>query len=270
MPLSACADAISQEPPVQARLLVAHGLSHIDLRRVWGRPLAALSSGEIATLHVVLREAGLRPHILYSDLGYDDVTAPPAAELARLERLLAVARALEAPFIRLSTGRPPGGDKPANHLLPAIRRLKALLPAAEAAGVTLLLENAPGTVGEIPSNIHSLLHALNSPFVRLAWNPGAFVRAGVAQQVPDFWLLLGRLTGAVLLEDATLLDRAACLPGEGDADLPELLVNLREARYGGVLALDSAALPAGLEGRAQLALLVLAARRLLAAAGRRG
>jgi hypothetical protein len=72
----------------------------------------------------------------------------------------------------------------------------------------------------------------------MAWNPGNFVRAGVAEQVTDYWLLLQRFVEWVILKDARLSDQQVCTPGEGDAQLWVLLKNLQLRGRGYTLSLQ--------------------------------
>lgn len=267
--LSACADEAADTPERQARLLLEHGIHHIDLRRVWGKSVVALTDTEAVRVRNFCMALKVSIHCLYSDACLSVVDTALDDDLMHIGRLLEIAALMGAACIRIFSFVPPHQDKPANHLFPAIRRMKQVTALAEAAGVTLLVENSVETVGEIPSNIHSILHAINSPYLRLMWNPASFVQAGVAQQVQDFWLMLARFTDCVRIQDAVLYNGQFCASGEGDAQLRELLLNLRESGRPGFLALEPAPLSGGggFGGEERLAFAVFTVKRLLASVG---
>jgi sugar phosphate isomerase/epimerase len=268
--LSACADEAADSPDDQARFLLAQAIRFMDVRRVWRKTPIELADDEALAVKRAAETHGLALHCLYSDACRSPVDTPLDDDLARLGRLLELAALMQARYVRVFSFVPPNQEKSADHLFAAMRRMRQIGEMAVAAGVTLLVENATGTVGNIPSNIHSILHACNSPLMRLAWNPAEFVRTGVAAQVEDFWLMLARFTTCVVLQDARLDDGTFALPGHGDGQVHRLLRNLHDQGYqGSVSILPPAPSEADthLGGADRLLAQILTARNLLKATG---
>ncbi len=231
---SAFTDTVTLNPLEQADIVRDYGLQALVLRNVWGRSVETLTNMEASAIALHCSQIGVPIHSLATTLGSSSVDESPEHDLARFTRLLELAQCLRAEAIRIFAFLPPQGGKPASYMADAIRRLRPLTAFAQAAGVMLLVENAPETIGNIPSNIHTVVHAQRSPWVKTNWNTGHFVQAGIAEHVIDYWLILALSCGHVTLTDALLWDHSSCLPGDGDAQVAQMLMMMRThgAHYG--------------------------------------
>ena len=120
----------------------------------------------------------------------------------------------------------------------ATERLASLTDIARREGFDLLLENEKGIVGDIPERCHAILSAIDSPNLRFLWDPANFVQVGVAQTTEYGWPLLGPYVAYVHVKDALLADGSVTPAGEGDGQVRELLVHLKESGYQGFLSLE--------------------------------
>jgi sugar phosphate isomerase/epimerase len=230
---SAIGSLIAPRLEDQLSLLTERKITALDFALPRGKSIAALTDEEAYVIRAACDAAGVQIATLLSSVGSHPLDTPIEYETQMLERVIQLAGILGTKNIRIYTFVTPEGEKPANFIVTGIQRLKPLITIAEAQGITLLLENFTTTVGEIPSNVHSLLHAYRDAPVRYMWNPANYVRAGVATQVQDFWLLLGRFVDVVVMRDSQLNsaeDASECVPGDGDGQLHELLSLLAEAK----------------------------------------
>ena len=72
----------------------------------------------------------------------------------------------------------------------------------------------------------------------LAWDPGNFVQVGEAQVTDRGWPQLHEYIGYVHIKDVQAGQRGACPAGEGDGQVEQLIVKLRDNGYQGFLALE--------------------------------
>lgn len=269
--LSATSDEIDANPITQLVCLQQNSIPGLDVRSVWGKPAQQLTDDEVKKIKQHCTAAKIRVQCVVGTAVPVLPTAPLSEAIANLERLLAVAQQFGTQRIRLTAGEIPPGTRAADFMGASIGRLRHLAQIAETAGVTLLIENAPGTAGDIPGNIHSILHGVKSAYVRLAWNPGNFVQAGVEAQVAEYQGMLLKYVSDVIVHDATLSDKQSCLLGDGDGCLRDLLLLLRANAYEGGITLQpnliQSSNPAGLSGTEFMALTATMLREMLTTAG---
>ena len=207
--LSGFGDEIDDDPRVQAAVMRALGASHIEVRSAWGTNIVDLSEEQLATLKGILDEAGLNVSAIASPIGKVDVALPVEHEVERLGRALRAAEALGAPYIRIFSfyyeGKAPEEVRDA-----VIERMTALARRAEGTGVTLVHENEKDIFGDIPSRVADIVTSVDSPALKLAWDPANFVQVGVKPFTDGYELL------HVELDDRWRLREA---PRDGGGDL---------------------------------------------------
>jgi len=235
---SAFADTVTLNPLEQADVVRESGLQALVLRNIWGRSVETLTDDEAESIAAHCAQIDLPIHSLATTLGTERVDEGMDDDVSRMARLLELARRLNVGAIRLFSFLPPQGGKPASYMGAAIQRLKPLTALAEQAGIRLLIENAPDTIGNIPSNIHTVVQAQRSSWVQTNWNTGHFVQAGIAEHVIDYWLIMARSCGHITLTDALLFDHSICMPGDGDGQVSQMLMMLRKHSVSYGITLD--------------------------------
>ena len=119
----------------------------------------------------------------------------------------------------------------------AIDRIRRLAAVAEEEGVTLLLENEKGIVGDTLDRCVKLVDAIDNPHLVFLWDPANFVQVGEERITERGWPLLGSRVGYVHIKDCEL-NGSVKAAGEGDGQIPELLTRLVSSGYQGMLALE--------------------------------
>ncbi len=236
--LSGFGDEIHPDPAIQIAVLQALGASHIEVRSAWGVNVVDLDDEQLERLAGVLRETGMRVSAVASPIGKVDIALDPALEVARLRRVIRVASALDARFIRIfSFFRAEGRSAEAirDDVLAASRLLAA---EAERAGVVLLHENEKGIYGDTPERVLDLVTAVDSPAYRLAWDPANFVQVGVTRPHDAGWAQLAPYVDYLQVKDAVAATGEVVPAGHGDGQVAATVAALRDAGYGGYVSLE--------------------------------
>lgn len=244
--LSAFGDEIDDELTIQLDVLASEGITALELRSAWGVNVLDLSDEQLQRVRELLRERDFHISAIGSPIGKSPLSVPRAFEQGRLERALSAAERLDTRLIRIfSFYVPPENlDEGRSEV---IERLGLLVERATQAGVTLLHENERGIYGESATRCHDLLTTINSPALRMAFDPANFVQAGV-RPMEDAWPLLRDFVTHVHIKDAVFHDGSVRPAGQGDGAIPELLAELNARDYAGYLTLEphlSIAGPAG-------------------------
>lgn len=235
--LSGFGDEIDPDPVVQIAVLQGLGASHIEVRSAWGTNIVELSADRLADLKVILTERGIGVSAIASPIGKVDVAEPISAELGRLDAAINAAHVLGAGFIRIfSFYRAP------DVTVEAIRdqvidHLGRLAERAEQAGVVLLHENEKDIYGDIPSRVHDLITAVDSPALKIAWDNANFVQCGVRPYTDGFELLRPHIA-YLQVKDALAANGEVVPAGEGDGELAETVAGLRDHGFDGFASLE--------------------------------
>lgn len=234
--LSGFGDEIDDDPRVQAAVMRALGASHIEVRSAWGTNIVDLSEEQLATLKGILDEAGLNVSAIASPIGKVDVALPVEHEVERLGRALRAAEVLSAPFIRIFSfyyeGKAPEEVRDA-----VIERMTALARRAEGTGVTLVHENEKDIFGDIPSRVADIVTSVDSPALKLAWDPANFVQVGVKPFTEGYDLLRPHVV-YLQVKDALFADGTVVPAGEGDGEVLRTVEALRDSGYTGFASLE--------------------------------
>jgi sugar phosphate isomerase/epimerase len=235
--LSALADEIDADLDVQLDTLDALAIRHLELRGVWGKNVLALTDEELRRIKTRLAERGVEVSSIASPIGKSRIGDDFGPELDRFRRALAIAETLEAPFVRIFSFFMPPGDDPRIHRAAVLERLAHLVRIAAGTGLTLVHENERDIYGDTPDRCHDLLTAIDSPTLRMVWDPANFVQVGVRPQTEGY-ALLRPFVAYVHVKDAILGTKAVVPAGEGDGELRETLAALRDDGFDGFFALE--------------------------------
>ncbi len=234
--LSAFGDEVADDLAAQLDVLASEGVHNLELRGAWGRNVLDLDTDQLQQAAALLRERGFGVSAIGSPIGKSQLTQPREFELERLERAIAAAQALGTGLIRVFSFYVPHGEA-APHRDEVLQRMAALARRAEEAGVTLVHENEKDIYGDTAERCHDILAAVNSPALRMAFDPANFVQVGV-RPMADAWPLLAEYTTHVHIKDAVFADGGVRPAGEGDGAIPELLEALVARGYRGFLTLE--------------------------------
>lgn len=172
------------------------------------------------------------------------------AGLDRLRTLVEACRGLGTRVITLCTGtrhptnmwhsHPENNDPSA--WVDLLTALEAVLPLAEARGVTLAFEPEPANVIDHPAKGRRLLDELHSPNLKVVMDAANLFHPGELDRIPEiFRHAFDQLGGDIVLAHAKDLNLAGevVAAGKGVLDYPLYIQLLQETTYTGPLILHS-------------------------------
>lgn len=262
--LSAFGDEIAADLATQLDVLASEGVHNLEFRGAWGQNILDLDAGQLERAAALLLEHGCGVSAVGSPIGKSELDQPLDFELDRLDRAIIAARTLGTSLIRVFSFFI-RDDMPEQHRDEVLRRMRALTERAAAAGMTLVHENEKGIYGDTPERCQEIIATIDSPALRMAFDPANFVQVGV-QPMLQAWPLLETYTTHIHIKDA-LFSGEVRPAGEGDGAVDELLAVLAERGYQGFLTLEPhlqiAGLFGGFSGELGMRTAVHALRRLL-------
>lgn len=235
--LSGFGDEISPDPNVQVAVLQALGAKHIEVRSAWDTNIVDLSESALQSLATILREQGMGVSAAASPIGKVDVGLPVSHELERLRKVEHAASVLGTRYIRVFSFYRSREATPESVRDAVMERMLALAEEAASNDMILLHENEKDIYGDTPERIIDILETVNSPALRLAWDPANFVQVGV-RPFTDAYARLRPHIEYLQIKDARACDGLVMPAGQGDGQLRETLVALRDDGFVGFASLE--------------------------------
>ncbi len=234
--LSAFGDEIDQDLATQLDVLGSENVYHLELRGAWGHNVLEFDDAQLRQARDLLRERGFGVSAIGSPIGKSELSQPRLFEVERLERAMNAAEVLGTRLIRVFSFFVPEGQA-AEHRDEVLERMRMLTERASQAGMTLVHENEKEIYGDVPERCRDIMEQIDSPALRMAFDPANFVQVGV-RPMEQAWPLLADYTTHVHIKDALLSDGTVKPAGEGDGAVPELLDALVQRGYSGFLTLE--------------------------------
>ncbi|HSI34987.1 MAG: sugar phosphate isomerase/epimerase family protein [Phycisphaerae bacterium] len=236
------------------------GLRHVEVRVIDGTNTAELTDEQVADVKRRLAARGLVVSAVASPLykcaldpsrpvmtgdRFGQAEESVEAHHKKLERVIAIAKALGAPRIRIfSFWRE---HEPAKYLADIVRELKRAAAVAERAGIQLLVENEPSCNGGFADEVGPIVRAINSPAVKALWDPGNEAYGG-REAFPAGYGHLKDVLAHVHLKDAYMKPdgQARCVPlGSGSVAWVAHFKALKADGYDGLFTIETHFTPDG-------------------------
>ena len=204
MKLAINTDAISQDFETAVLLGLEWGIEYFELKRMFGKRMPDITVDEINLVKKVLRDN----EVTLSSIAPGLFKIPLDKELIRQEsgirfdQSLALADRLQTRsivifgFIRDELHRE---EDALNQIIDVFGPLAA---RAKQEGLTLFIENDRGLWGESPAAVYRILSGVNSPALKLNWDPGNLIGAFPEAPFPGGYNLLRDYVGHLHVKDA--------------------------------------------------------------------
>jgi len=217
--LSAPLWAVAQDQEQALALIEGEGLSWLELDA--GRLGPSLTAVDDLCSRLAAR--GLSVAVLRAEMRSTDVVAELCATAARLGATY------------LHVGAPARTAMPRYQLMDALRTLAR---TANEQGIALLLGNRPGSLAETVEELAGLIMEVESPYLRASYDPAGIARVGNSPFYGGLYKgPLRRFLRHVELWDVVATDGRAILPGQGNAEIQEIISNLRCRSFDGFFCL---------------------------------
>ena len=213
------------------------GIAHIELRSAWDVNVLDWSDEQLTEVENVLTAYSISVSSIGSPIGKINIEDDFDAHLLRMERALAVAQRLRAPYIRLFSFFLRDDQAPADHRDEVIRRMRALVDAAAGHDVVLLHENEKDIYGDVPDRVLDLVESVDSPQFKLAWDAANYVQCGVRPFTEGYDRLRPHVA-YIQIKDALAATGEVVPAGEGDGEVRQTIHALRADGFDGFFSME--------------------------------
>jgi 3-dehydroshikimate dehydratase len=237
--LAAFADEIGPDLDEQVRVCIENGVTHFELRGVYGKNVMDFDSPLRAEIKSKLEANGLGVLSIGSPVGKVAIDKPWNEHFDRFKRAVDLALFFGAPFIRLFSYYPAGGEGKGPldpHRAEVIERFRQKVEYIKSLPVTMVHENEKGIFGDIGRRCLELMRGVEHPKLRSAFDFANFVQCG--EDPAANWPLLKPYVVHIHIKDARMGSGQVVAAGQGDGHIPEILKDAWEGGYRGFLALE--------------------------------
>jgi len=237
--LAAFADEISPDLDLQIQTCKANQITHFELRGVAGKNVMDFDEKMRWEIKSKLDANALGVISIGSPIGKVAIDQPWPQHFERFKRAVEIAEFFGAPFIRLFSYYPPGGEGkgPLDPIADqVIDRFRQKVEYLKDLPVTLIHENEKGIFGDTGRRCQTLMQSVNSPKLRSAFDFANFVQVG--DNPLDNWPLLKPYTAHIHIKDAKMGTGNVVPAGQGDGHIPEILNDAYTSGYRGFLSLE--------------------------------
>ncbi|MBN1975191.1 MAG: sugar phosphate isomerase/epimerase [Sedimentisphaerales bacterium] len=238
--LSAFADEVTDDFNGQVEYLVSENIKYIEPRFVNKKNIMDLSKSEQAEARKIIRSNGLKVSAIGSPMGKVRLNEPFEPHLDKFKRAIDLAIFFETPYIRIFSYYPPDGEKIENYRGRVLERLAAQADLLSGIDVTMVHENEAGIYGHTAQNCADIIKAVGSPKIRLVYDPANFVWGEkITDNMESCWPLMKPYIVHIHIKDWKLGSKdTGSIPGQGDAQIKELLAELAAMNYDGCLTME--------------------------------
>ena len=237
--LSAFADEISPDLDEQIRVCKLNGVTHFELRGVYGKNVMDFDANLMAEIRAKLDANGLGVISIGSPIGKVAIDKPWSEHFDRFKRAVEIAEFFRSPLIRVFSYYPPGGEGkgPLDPIRDqVIERFTQKVDYLKGHAVTLVHENEKGIFGDIGRRCLDLMKSINSPKLRCAFDFANFVQVG--EKPAENWPLLKPYTTHIHIKDAVMGTGQVVPAGQGDGSIGDILADAFKSGYSGFVSLE--------------------------------
>ncbi len=238
--LSAISSEISLDLEESLSEMKRLGMRWADLRFVGGEVnVAELTDKQLDDGEAIVKKYGFQVGCLVTPIAKVPIEEPWESEKKLLVRSLEVAKRLKAKYIRIFTYYATEGKTKAECRQPIMQRMKQLAQLAEAAGVTLLVENDGGLFGETVEECVDVFQTVNSPRLRMIYDPGNLIVLGIDPSTESLQKAKPYID-CIHVKDYPKGQHPgrALLAGQGDSQWESILRQVKAWNYSGLITLE--------------------------------
>ena len=238
--LSAFADEVVDDFRGQVAFLAQEKVGYIEPRFVDKKNLMDLNRQELAQVRTLIRDHGLKVSAIGSPIGKVRLDQPFKPHLDKFKHAVELAQYLETPFIRMFSYYAPEGKNIDDYRFQVMDRMVAKLEVLAGTDVMMVHENEANIYGHSAANCVDMVKTLDSPKLRLAYDPANFVWGEkITNNVEVCWPLMKPYVVHIHIKDWKLgAKEVGSMPGQGDGQIKELLAELAAMKYEGCMTME--------------------------------
>ena len=226
MKITCFADEISPRLSDQLRVMEDCGIRWMEIRSLWDTGVLQLNDHQLRDVRALAADRGVGISCISTPIGKEPLATPTEDVLSRLGRAAEAAHICGCSYIRVFSFHRSGWEE-GEALQRSAEKLTAMAQLARQEQVTLVLENAPPTVGHSGKNCAALLRAVDSPALRIAFDGASAVEAGEAAFTETFPQVEPFISYVHIKDHAKGL-KTRVVAGAGDAQVADFLNALRD------------------------------------------
>lgn len=237
--LAAFADEISPDLDEQIRVCRANAVTHFELRGVYGKNVLDFDAALRNEIRTKLQDNGLGVVSIGSPVGKVAVDRPWNEHFDRFKIAVDAAEFFDAPFIRVFSYYPAGGEGKGSidpHREEVLQRFHHKVEYLHGRSPVLVHENEKGIFGDTGRRCTDLMDSINSPKLRSAFDFANFVQVG--EKPLDNWPALKAFTAHIHIKDAVMGTGQVVPAGQGDGQIEPIVRDAYASRYRGFLSLE--------------------------------
>jgi len=238
--LSAFADEVTDDFLGQVKYLAKEHVGYIEPRFINKKNIMDLNKRQLNEAKKMIKNHGLKVSAIGSPIGKVRLDEPFEPHLDRFKHAVDLALLFETPYIRMFSYYAPEGQNIDDYRDQVMDRMAAKLEVLKDVDVTMVHENEAKIYGHTAEHCVDIVETINSPKLRLAYDPANFVWAEkITNNVERCWPLLKPYVVHVHIKDWKLGAKdVGSIPGEGDGQIKELLAELAAMAYDGCLTME--------------------------------
>ncbi|MDY7010456.1 MAG: TIM barrel protein [Planctomycetota bacterium] len=235
---SAFADEIAPDLATQMEVCAANGVRCIDVRGIDEVNVSKFTAASARRYAEQLAGGGFTVPCIGSPIGKIRIDESFGPHLDLLKHCCELAHIFGSEYVRVFSFYGPEGGEIADYRDKVMDQLSAMVAAAEAAGVTLLLENESGLYGSNPEAVRDIFATIKSDRLMGIFDPANFVVEGVAPYDEAWTQGLAELTHYFHMKDWKYGAKVGSPVGEGDGQVPEIIADAKNRGFDGYMTLE--------------------------------
>lgn len=234
--ISGFSDEIASDVDTQFHVLKKLNMGYFEPRGIDGRNIADLSDEEVERLRKKMETQGIKASSIGSPIGKVKLAEDFEAHFRQFQRVVEIAKKLDARYIRMFSFYHEGGDWTKEERGQVLERLGRMISYAKERDVVLLHENEKDIYGDTADRCADLMRELGCDHFRAVFDPANFVQCG--QDTRDACGKLKDFIAYMHVKDAFLKDGRVVPAGAGDGNVAYVLKSLFDGGYDGFLSLE--------------------------------
>lgn len=238
--LSAFADEVSDNFLEQMDFLIAENIKYIEPRFFDNhKNIIDLTSSELKIARKLLTDNGIGISAIGSPIGKVRVDEPFDIHLDKFKHVVELANFLNTKQIRIFSYYAPQGKNVFDFRDEIIARMLRKVDLIKDLDIVMVLENEANLYGQTPDKCVDIVRTVNSPRLRLCYDPANFVAAlGTKDNVRTIWPIMKSHVSHIHIKDWKVGAVIGSMPGQGDAQIKLLLEELAKTNYSNFITME--------------------------------
>lgn len=238
---SAFADEVSTDFREQLRFMQSQQVPYIELRFVNKKNSLDLTKDELAEVKMMLDDHGIKVSAIASPIGKVKIDEPFCPHFDRYKHAVELAHYFNTSLIRVfSYYAPSAGGVIDDFRMEVMERMEQKATYLKGSDIIMVHENESHIYGHSAENCVDIVKTVNSPNLKLAYDPANFVWGdNITDNVDRCWPLMQPYVVHIHIKDWKLGSKdIGAMPGEGDGQIDVLLNALAGMQYNGFITME--------------------------------